>query len=86
MIKPDKNQLDAALAEAQNMRLRNDDPHHLAQVLLYLHEKTLLLDRLFHSADSLVHHGNFPHQHAELAHMVDQIKKLERIERHADDP
>lgn len=85
MKKPDKAQLETALQEAEQMRVKDADPQHLAKTLLYLNERQELLDRLYHAADNYINHGGFPHQHAELASLVEQLKKLEIDDRHADD-
>ena len=81
MARPSKEELVIALQYAETIREQNNDPEHVAKALLFLHTKSTLLDKLFHAADAYVNHGGFPQQHAELAHAVNEIKRLETTER-----
>lgn len=85
MTKPSDNEINTAIQQAEQMRIQNDDAHHVAKVLLHLNNKAKILDKIFHASDAYVNHGGFPQQHAELARALEEIKKLEMTERDSDE-
>ena len=48
MTRPSKEDIETALQHAENIREQDNDVHHIARALLYLHHKTTLLDKLYH--------------------------------------
>ena len=53
MLKPTDDECDTALAEAERMRDKDDDPHHLAKALHYLEHRVRYLEAVFDAAKNI---------------------------------
>jgi len=81
-MKPSKEQMKTALETAQRMRDRGLDPHHVAQVLLYLQRRNQELEQLLVRADRLVRFGM---AESELSALRRQIMRLREEDEKSED-
>ena len=56
-MRPTDEQMKTALDAADRMWSRGVDPHHMARVLRYLHDRNALLEELLKRTDHLVRFG-----------------------------
>jgi len=56
-MRPTDEQMKTALDAADRMWSRGVDPHHMARVLRYLHDRNALLEELLRRTDRLVRFG-----------------------------
>jgi len=75
MGKPTKEQMEQALAAAERLRDLDLDEDHLGRSLLYLHQRQLLLERVFEAAKHYLHGGHDEHEHARLVQAVDAARR-----------
>ncbi len=75
---PTEQELQTALAEAARMREHGEDPHHLAKVLLNLHFRLELMDKVVHAAELYMRSGQSPQEHARLVRAIETVKNAER--------
>ena len=85
MLKPTDDELRAALAEAERMRERGRDPHHLARSLQYLDHRVRLLEAVFDAAKHYLNFGQEEHDHAILANAIEAARSEWPDERGKDD-
>jgi hypothetical protein len=72
---PGKEELETALREARRMREQGDDPQHLAKVLLNLHYRYQLMEKVVDAARHFMHSGLAPHEHATLVRTIEAVEK-----------
>ena len=77
MLKPTKEELQAALEEAERMREDSDDPYYMARSLLYLNGRTEALEKVFEAAVRYMKFGQEEHEHAELLKVIEAARKKE---------
>jgi hypothetical protein len=76
---PSREQIETALEAARQMREMGIDPHHLGHLVLYLHERSQLLERFLRDADRYFRFGQ---DDGDRRSLIRQIERLSgRIER-----
>ena len=85
MLKPDVDELHAALAEAERMRDRDDDPHHLAKALHYLDHRSRYLEKVFEAAKKYINFGQGEEEHAMLIKAIEVVRSEELQDRDEED-
>ena len=71
---PTRQELETALAEAERLRTQDDDPHHLANCLLYLNRRDQVLERLLTAVEHYLNSGHAHTEHARLIKAVDAAR------------
>lgn len=79
-MKPTENELATALQTAEGMRDRGEDPDHLAKVLLYLHRRDLMLERVLDHLELFLRFGLPVEEHMKLVRLVEEAKIQEARE------
>lgn len=74
MSMPTRQELEAALAEAERLRTRDEDSHHLAKCLIYLNRRDRVLERLLEAVEHYLNSGHAQHEHARLIKAVDAAR------------
>lgn len=77
MLIPTDKEMQEALDEAERMR-EQDDPHHLAGALLYLHRRNGFLEKVFHAAELYMRFGQEEREHAELIRAIEEARSQEQ--------
>lgn len=78
MGKPTAEELNTALAEAQNMLDSDNDPDHVAHALLNIHERYVALEKVYEIADEFVRRGeDMEHGHVRLLRAFDEAREQE---------
>lgn len=85
MLKPTDDELHAALAEAERMRDRGDDPHHLARALHYLEHRSRYLEAVFKAAKKYINFGQEEEEHAMLVKAIEAARSEELQDREEED-
>ena len=85
MLKPTDDELHAALAEAERMRDRDDDPHHLAQALHYLDHRSRYLEVVYKAAKKYIKFGQEEEEHAVLVKAIEAARREESRDREDDE-
>ena len=85
MLKPTEDELQAALAEAERMRDKNEDPHHLAKALQYLDHRVRCLEKVFDAAKNYLHFGQEEREHAVLFKAIEAARTEEMHDRAEED-
>ena len=75
MIKPSEEALEKALAAAQRMRANDVDPHHLAQAVLYLHERNQRLEEVLKYTERFIRFGMAEPELAQLRRLVQRLRE-----------
>lgn len=75
MNPPTVAQLDRALAAAEHLRDRDQDPDHLGRSLLYLAQRNRVLEALFTATAHYLNSGQDPHAHAQLLRALDKVRQ-----------
>jgi uncharacterized protein YbgA (DUF1722 family) len=83
MKKPDETIMLQAVSLAKAMREKGKDQFHLAQVLLYLSERTRVLEEVLMHADYFLRFGMAERELTELRRLVEKIREEES--RHGSD-
>lgn len=76
--KPDKTTFTSALNNAALLRETGNDPHHLAHTLLYMEERSRLLETIRHAANEYIHFGEDPQLHARLVNALEAFETYEQ--------
>lgn len=71
---PTEEELKMALAEAGRMREHDEDPHHIAKVLLNEHYRLHLLEKVMKQAELLYHSGFAVQEQTKLSKVIDDAK------------
>ncbi|MCK4950198.1 MAG: hypothetical protein KAS48_00150 [Gammaproteobacteria bacterium] len=74
MLIPTDKELKEALDEAERLR-EQDDPGHLARVLLYLHRRNGFLEKVFQAAERYMQFGQEEQEHAVLLLAIEDARK-----------
>lgn len=77
MLKPTKEELQAALEEAERMREESDDPYYMSRSLLYLNGRVESLEKVFDAAVRYMKFGQGEHEHAELLKVIEAARAKE---------
>ncbi|MGB5465437.1 MAG: hypothetical protein WBM84_05080 [Sedimenticolaceae bacterium] len=75
--RPDDDELEAALDAAERMRAEGKDPHHLAKVLRYLHDRNIALQALLVATDKYLRFGMPEHEISQMRLLVNRLRESE---------
>lgn len=78
-MKPTKEELHAALAEAEQIRERGEDPHFLAKSLLYLYQRNADLEPIFAHLELYLEFGLPVEEHARLEKLIEAARLRELL-------
>ncbi len=73
-MKPNSDQLKAALEAAEGMRESGNDPDFLAKSLLYLHQRNEDLEKILEHAERYLQFGLPTEEHAQLKLLLEAAK------------
>lgn len=76
-MKPTRDQLHVAIAEAERMREAGEDPNHLASSLLYLNHRRAMLEKVYEAAERYVKFGMDEGEHKTLLKALDEARQAE---------
>jgi hypothetical protein len=76
-VKPTVEEMETALDAARRMRRADVDPHHIAQCLLYLQDRDVLLEEMLTRVERYLQFGMPSDEHAKLRRLVNKIRELE---------
>ncbi|MCP3664121.1 MAG: hypothetical protein GY696_16795 [Gammaproteobacteria bacterium] len=79
-MKPTEEELLLALELAEDMHERDHDSQHIAQTLLYLHQRNQELEKILEHVDRFLRFGMPTEEHAKLVNLVNKIREQEREE------
>lgn len=71
-------QIDAALAAAEQMRARDQDPELVGHALLQLHARNRALEEVLQRAKHFLHSGQASHEHSLLTRAIEQADRNQR--------
>ncbi|WP_275099707.1 hypothetical protein [Sedimenticola hydrogenitrophicus] len=83
-MKPTDDELTNALQTAAGMRERGEDPDNLAKVLLYLHRRDEMLERVLEHLELFLRFGLPVEEHMKLVRLVEEAKIQEAREEGTD--
>ncbi|WP_260292578.1 hypothetical protein [Sedimenticola hydrogenitrophicus] len=83
-MKPTDDELANALQTAEGMRERGEDPDNLAKVLLYLHRRDEMLERVLDHLELFLRFGLPVDEHMKLVRLVEEAKIQEAREEGTD--
>lgn len=75
---PSKAQFETAVAAAGRMHAQGIDPHHVAEVLLYLEQRCADLEALYRSSDRYLRFGMSEQELGDMRRLVDRLRERER--------
>jgi hypothetical protein len=78
-VKPTREELHAALAEAEQAREREEDPHFLAKSLLYLYQRNEDLEKILAHLERYLEFGLPVEEHARLEKLLEAAKLRESL-------
>ena len=78
-MKPSKQELHAALAEAEQIRERGEDPHFLAKSLLYLYQRNEDLEKILVHMERYLEFGLPVDEHTRLEKLIEAAKLRELL-------
>ena len=78
-MKPTREELHAALAEAEQVRERGEDPHFLAKSLLYLYQRNEDLERILTHLERYLEFGLPVEEHTRLEKLIEAAKLRELL-------
>ena len=81
MRPPGKVEFEMAIAAAGRMRTQDVDPHHVAEVLLYLQERHKDLEALYRANDRYLRFGMPEQELGEMRQLVDRLREREPADR-----
>ena len=73
-MKPTEIEMNAAVSEAERLRIEGDDPHFLGRSLLYLHHRNELLEAVAEHAELFLRFGLPEDEHAKLRLLLDKLE------------
>lgn len=79
-MKPNKDQMGAAVAAAEQLRDKGVDKHHLGRSLLYLQRRNKLLEQLLEHIELYLQFGLPEEEHAKLKKLLEEIRRQEHRE------
>jgi hypothetical protein len=80
MTRPSENELESAIAIAEQMCDENNDPDLIAKSLLSEHYRAEYLQEVFSAADRYINHGM---AESERTHLLRTIEKAKEMEDHS---
>ncbi|MDT8371381.1 MAG: hypothetical protein RQ783_05215 [Gammaproteobacteria bacterium] len=86
ITKPSKTMYKDALSFAEQIREREDDPHRLAHVALYLAQRNELLEAIYRDAETYMKFGQDPQLHANLVKAMEKFEDYEVEAETMEDP
>jgi hypothetical protein len=75
ILKPDVDELKAALLAAEAMRAEGADPHHVALTLRYLYQRCKALESLLLATDRYLRFGMPEHELSEMRLLVGRLRE-----------
>lgn len=75
MGKPTEIELEAALAQASQMREQGNDPHFMAKSLLNMNYRISLLEKVRYYAELYLKTGNGTHEHTMLVKAINNYTR-----------
>lgn len=78
-MKPTREELHAALAEAEQVRERGEDPHFLAKSLLYLYQRNEDLEQILAHLERYLEFGLPVEEHVRLEKLIEAAKLRESL-------
>ena len=78
-MKPTKEELHAALAEAEQIRERKEDSHFLAKSLLYLYQRNEDLEQILTHLERYLGFGFPVDEHTRLEKLIEAAKLREQL-------
>ncbi len=81
MLKPTDDELHAALAEAERMRDKDDDEHHLAKSLHYLDHRVRYLEAVYSAAKKYIKFGQEEEEHSMLVKAIEAARTKEMLDK-----
>lgn len=85
MLKPTDDELHEALAEAERLREKNADTHHMARSLQYLAHRVHHLEAVFEAARNYIQFGQEEGAHAVLVNAIEAARGEELHDREQQD-
>ena len=76
-MKPDENEFQIALDEAERIRDADEDSSHIAKCLIYLHQRNGDLEEVFEHLEKYLKFGLPVEEHSALILLVDGIRERE---------
>jgi hypothetical protein len=76
-VKPSRDELKAALEEAERIRESGDDPSFVAKSLLYLHQRNSDLEKILVHAERYIQFGLPVEEHTQLKLLLEEAKTHE---------
>ena len=76
-MKPTVEEMETALDAARRMSRADVDPHHIAQCLLYLQDRDVLLEELLTRVERYLQFGMPSEEHAKMRRLISRIRELE---------
>ncbi|MES9869440.1 MAG: hypothetical protein ABW082_05120 [Sedimenticola sp.] len=84
-MKPTVEEMEIALEAARRMRDADVDPHHIAHCLIYLQDRSVLLEEMLTRIERFLHFGLPEEEHTHLQRLVNKIRELDRREAGVDE-
>jgi hypothetical protein len=75
ILKPDVDELKAALGAAEAMRDEGADPHHVALTLRYLHQRCQAFELLLVATDRYLRFGMPEHELSQMRRVVERLRE-----------
>ncbi|OOZ36684.1 hypothetical protein BOW51_05915 [Solemya velesiana gill symbiont] len=72
--------METALDAARRMRAADVDPHHIAHCLIYLQDRSVLMEDLLTRIERYLHFGLPEEEHIRIQWLVDKIREMEKRE------
>ena len=85
MLKLTDDEMKTALAEADRMRDKDDDPHHLARAVHYLEHRARYLETVYKAAKNYIHFGQEEEEHSRLLKAIEAARSEELKDREQED-
>ncbi|MDF1589539.1 MAG: hypothetical protein P1P93_10390 [Gammaproteobacteria bacterium] len=86
ITKPSKAMYKDALSFAEQIREREDDPHRLAHVALYLAQRNEHLEAIYRDTEAYMKFGQDPQLHANLVKAMEKFEDYEVEAETMEDP
>jgi len=86
MSKPTKEELQAAMKKAGEMKEHDKDPDFIAKALLNAHFREQYLEKVFHHVERYLKFGQDEQEHQELLKAIEYAREQERRINKEDNP
>ncbi|MET0101880.1 MAG: hypothetical protein ABW078_09145 [Sedimenticola sp.] len=84
-MKPTVEEMEIAMEAARRMRDADVDPHNIAHCLIYLQDRSVLLEEMLTHIERFLHFGLPEEEHTHLQRLVNKIRELDRREAGVDE-